>query len=280
MPIFAFRSPIVALSIVGLAACTQPSDTPLVPPPGDHPVATKVGEIAVSDALVTALLQVQGRPTDNPQLTAQAVRELENLVLLSQQAERVGLTQDEEITHQLAVQRLMLLAQHTLVDYAASHPVTDQEVEAQYQAQIAVSGENRFKVRHMLASNEDDALELLSRLMSGKSWLEVEAEAAQSLGDSNVGELGWLDLTQLPPEMSQPVKGLAVGDFTRAPVATRFGYHLMYLEDVQPFEPPPLEDVREGIENTLNRKRVDAYLSALREAATIERADGDVVAED
>lgn len=268
-----FLLPVIVASIL-LGACGQSSQqTALLPPPGDQPVATTVGDIAVSEALVTALLRVQGRPTDNPQMTAQAIRELENLVLLSQQAQRVGLTEKPEITNQLAVQRLMLLAQHALVDYAASNPVSDQEIEAQYRAQIAVSGESRFKVRHMLASNEDDALELLSRLMTGSDWAEVEAQAAESLGEGNVGELGWLDLTQLPPEMSTPIKQLTVGEYTRAPVATRFGYHLMYLEDQQPFEPPPLEDVREGIENTLKRKRVDAYLSALREAANIERSD-------
>jgi peptidyl-prolyl cis-trans isomerase C len=62
---------------------------------------------------------------------------------------------------------------------------------------------------------------------------------------------------------------MTAGSYSREPVQTDAGYHVILLEETQRGEPPALEDIREDLSSAAERKRLDDYIKMLRESATV-----------
>ena len=64
---------------------------------------------------------------------------------------------------------------------------------------------------------------------------------------------------------------LKKGSYTKTPVKTQFGWHVILLEDTRPVNPPKFEDIKEQIRVGLQNKLIEGYISDLRNTAKIER---------
>ena len=62
---------------------------------------------------------------------------------------------------------------------------------------------------------------------------------------------------------------MTAGSYSRQPVQTDSGYHVILLEETQRQEPPTLEDIRADLAAAAERKRLDDYIKTLRETATV-----------
>jgi peptidyl-prolyl cis-trans isomerase C len=62
---------------------------------------------------------------------------------------------------------------------------------------------------------------------------------------------------------------MTVGSYSREPVETESGYHVILLEETQRQQPPALEDIRDDLVAAAERKQLDDYIKELREAATV-----------
>ena len=60
------------------------------------------------------------------------------------------------------------------------------------------------------------------------------------------------------------------GKYTEAPVQTRFGYHVIQLDDVRPIRFPALAEVKQRIQQQLTQNRVDELIRGLRAKAKVE----------
>jgi len=63
---------------------------------------------------------------------------------------------------------------------------------------------------------------------------------------------------------------LEKGRYSEAPVRTRFGFHVIQLDDVRPVNFPPLSQVNQQIHQRLVGQKVDALIRDLRAKAKIE----------
>jgi peptidyl-prolyl cis-trans isomerase C len=63
---------------------------------------------------------------------------------------------------------------------------------------------------------------------------------------------------------------LGKGKMTDAPVRTRFGFHIIQVDDVRPVKVPPLAEVKPQIQQRLMQIKVDKMVSELRAKAKVE----------
>jgi peptidyl-prolyl cis-trans isomerase C len=63
---------------------------------------------------------------------------------------------------------------------------------------------------------------------------------------------------------------LKKGEWTKKPVKTKFGYHIILLEDVRPVQFPPLDQVKDRISQQMLAQKRDKEIEALRAGAKIE----------
>jgi peptidyl-prolyl cis-trans isomerase C len=69
---------------------------------------------------------------------------------------------------------------------------------------------------------------------------------------------------------SAAVAKLEKGKYTKEPVKTQFGYHVILREDSRAQTPPPFDAVKEQIKPILERKKVQAMVENMRKQAKVE----------
>ncbi|MDE0363708.1 MAG: peptidylprolyl isomerase, partial [Rhodospirillaceae bacterium] len=85
----------------------------------------------------------------------------------------------------------------------------------------------------------------------------------------NGGDLGWFSADTMVEPFANAVRSMEVGTYTAEPVQTRFGWHVILLEEMEDRAPPGLEAVRADITSVVEQQKVEAFLDSLREQAEI-----------
>ena len=115
------------------------------------------------------------------------------------------------------------------------------------------------KAKHILVKEESEAkaiIELLDKASDKVAEFEKLAKE-KSTGPSgkNGGELGWFDAKKMVPEFSTAAFALKKGDYTKTPVKTQFGYHIILTEDKKEKETVAFDKVKEKLIFDLKREK-------------------------
>ena len=81
-------------------------------------------------------------------------------------------------------------------------------------------------------------------------------------------------------EFEDAAFALEVGAFTKEPVQTQFGWHVITVEDARKQPAPELDDVRDRLRQDLLRARYAEVMSALKAETAIEIVADEPAAED
>ncbi|HET7650753.1 MAG TPA: peptidylprolyl isomerase [Gammaproteobacteria bacterium] len=237
----------------------------------------------------TVLATVNGTPITNdmfrayvrtltggqePQLDAQkrqlVLDRLIDMTVLAQTAEKDGLAKDPKVAAELAVQHKALLAQSQVRKYLDEHPVTDDQIKAEYDKRVKSMPGQEFRARHILVSNEKLAKSIIEQLKHGANFATLAKKYSKDGSAKSGGELGWFSPDQMVPEFSKAVEGLKKGQFTTTPVQTQFGWHVIQLEDTRSQPAPSLDSMRQQLENELQGQNIQNYVNGLRSAAKVD----------
>ena len=128
-----------------------------------------------------------------------------------------------------------------------------------------------FNASHIIVETEEEALALRAELDDGADFAELARENSLDGAAAGGGSLGWFGLGAMIPEFEQAVQELEVGAYM-GPLETQFGWHLVLLNDTRMSSAPPLEEVREALQENLQREAAQAALTRATDAANIERS--------
>ena len=251
-------------------AAAAPAKPAAVPATG--PVATVNGQAIPRQRFDAVLRQQTGRgAADSEGLRAQVREALINNELLVQEANRSGLAKRADVQQQVDLARQEVVANATVGEYLRSHPVSDAEIQKEYERAKAQTGDREYHARHILVANEDDAKSVLADLKKGGKFDEIAQKRSLDEGTRpKGGDLDWNVPANFDKAFSDAMVKLEKGKITETPVRTRFGYHVILLEDVRQVSFPKIEQVRPQIQQGLVSQRVDAYLRELRAKAKVE----------
>lgn len=210
------------------------------------------------------------KPAD--QATAQeadAVRdELTDIYLLSDEPRADALKKSPHVQAQLELQRRAILAQAVATDYIAQHPATAEEMQATYAEQVKLAPKQEFKARHILVETQGEAEAIISQLEGGADFTELAKEKSTGPSAPSGGDLGWFPPERMVPEFSAAVKELSDGAFTKAPVQTQFGWHVILREDSREAPPPPYDSVGDVLKKQVEQQKLRDYIKSLRKVPT------------
>ena len=263
-----------ALATFALPALAQlPTKEPAKPAvAASGPVATVNGIVIPRQRFDTVMRQqiARGAP-DNEQVRAQVRDLLINNEMLVQEANRGGVAKKAEVQQQLDLARQEILANTVVADYLQKHPVADGEIQKEYDRAKAQTGDKEYRARHILVSSEDDAKSVLADLKKGAKFEEIAQKKSLDEGTRpKGGDLDWNVPSNFDKAFSDAMVKLEKGKMTDAPVRSRFGYHVIQLDDVRPVNFPPLAQVKPQIQQRLIGQRVDVLIRDLRAKAKIE----------
>ena len=212
----------------------------------------------------------QGAP-DNEQTRAAVRDELINREVLLQEANRAGLPKKAEIQTELELVRQSFLVQVFLRDYVRANPVSDADIQKEYERAKAEAGDKEYKARHILVDKEDEAKGLIADLKKGAKFEELAQKNSKDTGNKERGgDLGWNVPSVFDKVFSDAMVKLDKGKYTDSPVQTRFGYHVIQLDDVRPVKFPALQQVQPQIRQRLTQLKIDKLIGDLRAKAKVE----------
>jgi peptidyl-prolyl cis-trans isomerase C len=199
------------------------------------------------------------------------IEELIQRELLIQDAIQKQLDKSAEVISQLESARKTLLTQADVQNFIKANPVTDAEIKAEYDSKVAGEKGIEYKARHILVKTEAEAKKLIAELDKGADFAKLaNKNSLDSKESQNGGDLGWFVPGQMVEPFSEAVEKLENGKYTKAPVQTQFGWHVILREDSRKQTPPPLEAVKEQLQPYLQRKKVQNMVETLRKQAKVE----------
>jgi len=158
---------------------------------------------------------------------------------------------------------------------AAEAALTEENVEAAYEAFVTeFDGREptpEYNASHILVETEEEVAPILEALEDGADFAELAREHSIDGAAQAGGSLGWFGLGAMIPDFEEAVQSLEVGEYM-GPLATQFGWHIVKLNDTRMSSAPPLDEVREALEQNLQREAAQEVLTSATEAVTIERA--------
>jgi peptidyl-prolyl cis-trans isomerase C len=158
-----------------------------------------------------------------------------------------------------------------LRDWVQKHPVTDADVEKEYERVKAQNGDKEYRARHILVDTEDEAKSIIAELKKGANFADLAQKRSKDPGSKDRGgDLDWNTPAAFDKAFSDAMVKLAKGTFTETPVQTRFGYHVIQLEDVRQTRFPALAEVKPRIQQQLTQQKVDELVRGLRAKAKVE----------
>jgi peptidyl-prolyl cis-trans isomerase C len=205
-----------------------------------------------------------------PEQTTENLDQLIQVYVAGQEARKEGLTKGESGA------RIELMQQTALADllsqkFQEGQEPTPEEKRAEYDKQVALLPKLEYKARHILVADEAKARELIASLDSGARF---ETLAEQNSTDSSAkegGDLGWFVSGRMVKPFADAVEALEKGTYTKEPVQSQFGWHVIKLEDTRPLTPPAFEEVEAQIGPMVQQSKFQAYLEELTKTAKIER---------
>ncbi len=262
---------IIPLLIIGsalLTGCTQGniSSTPTIAK--SDAIAEVNGKYISKSSFEMLKKQIaqRGQPIPDEQL----INELVKMELLVQEAENKKLAETPEIANQMEMMRRSMLSQAAVKDYIDSHPVTDEELKAEYEKLISAKGSSEYKARHILVKTEDEAKKIIAELKAGAKFEDLAKKKSTGPSASRGGDLGWFAPERMVPPFSEAVIALKNGEFTTEPVQTQFGWHVILRENSRDKTPPSFEELKDRLKATLQKQKVQNYLESLRKQAKVE----------
>jgi len=205
----------------------------------------------------------------SPQMQMSVLNELSNILLVAQDARKKGMDQREEVAATLELLKAKLLTQTAIQEYAKEHQPSENQIKTYYEAEYAGKTGKEYKARHILVKEEETAKDLIGQLDKGGDFAELAKQHSTGPTGKSGGDLGWFEAKQMVKPFSDAVVAMEKGSYTKAPVKTQFGWHVIQLEDARETQPPALESVRGEIINGLQQKSLAEYMQGLREQSKI-----------
>lgn len=271
---------VAAAIVCALAACNPAAKNPSAPgtaptAASKPPVATVNGRAISADEFAMFVQTQTGKKPE--ELAGDQRKQLLDLMVgvdvAAQEAERQGLANDPETKARLDFDRTNVLFTALASKYLKDKAPTDAELKAEYDTRIGAMPKNEFKARHILVKAESEAKDVIAKLEKGAKFEDLAKAVSIDGSKSQGGELGWFQPGQMVKPFSDAVEKLAKGEFTKAPVQSEFGWHVIQLEDTRPITPPPFDQVKDRIVPMVQQKKIKDYVDGLRKAAKIDITD-------
>jgi peptidyl-prolyl cis-trans isomerase C len=236
------------------------------------PLAT-VNGVAVPRARADHLMRQQGSRgmPDNEETRAMVRDELINREVLAQEAQKSGIAKSAEVQTQLDMARQEILIGAYVRDWIRKNPVTESDVQKEYERAKAETGDKEYRARHILVETEEQATALIAQLGKGGNFADLAAKNSKDPGSAQRGgDLDWNVPQQYDKQFAEAMVKLEKGQYTQTPVRSAFGFHVIQLDDVRPVQFPPLSEVRSRIQQDLVQTKVQGLIQGLRAKAKVE----------
>lgn len=235
------------------------------------PVVEVVNGEPVSQRLFDAFAAGRGIDLANPQAREKALKQVTELVLLSQVAKKQGYDKDPDMIAAAELGRLQGAAGATLKQLQKEIVVDDAALQAEYAQLAAKGGTLEYDFGQIVFADKDQAAKAAAAIAGGKTF-DVVMEASKK--DARMARsFTKIRSTQLPPPLAQALAALKPGETTKSPVQLPQGFVVLHLGAANTIPQPPFEQMKEGLRRGVIKRLSEERLTKLRDEAKVTLTD-------
>lgn len=285
------RGPLAAAVCVALVLALAPmTGTPVAvaaekdgaKPPAAKDAAAKDPVVATVNGDKIMLSELKALHEDFPQARVRQIpiariykpllELLIQIKLLSGEARKQGLATDKTVVDRVETYRDRVL-RDVYLERFVDKKIDEAALKAAYDEFVKTfKGEEQVRARHVLVKEKKEAMAVIEALEKGEKFEELAKTRSIGPSKSRGGDLGWFSKKQqMVKAFLDAAYKLKKGEYTKTPVKTQFGWHVIQVTDRRTAPAPKFEAVKERLRTELGRKIAVAELKRLQDAAKIER---------
>jgi peptidyl-prolyl cis-trans isomerase C len=200
--------------------------------------------------------------------------------LMLQNARKIELDKDSEVQKKIEI-LMRDVTERVLVETLIKREVwdkvvvTDKEAKAYYDEHEDEFKENeQIRIRHILVKTEEEARQIRQELEAGVDFARLAKDKSIDQKTAKLeGDLGYFERGRLLPEFEKSCFGLKVGEVSEV-VKTKFGYHIIKLEDEKEASIKEFYEAKGEIKEQLifdkQREKYQEWIRQIEENAKIE----------
>ncbi len=265
----------ITTMLLYLGACDKADPGRPMEPKGK--VIATVNKTKLTQAELDGLLNAR-RMGGQPANLENTRDELIGLELLRQEAMAAGVHIDPQVAAEINHQVANVIVSKHINNVLSENPITDEDVAAEYSRQIEARPDEEYKSSHILVATEEEGKAVIEELNTGANFADVAKAKSTGPSGKNGGSLGWSSPSNYVPEFALALQAIEVGQYSKTPVKSQFGWHVILVEDVRKASKPTLDQVKPQLQRMMMAQRVNDYVSALREKAEINIIEEEPVA--
>jgi peptidyl-prolyl cis-trans isomerase C len=247
-----------------------PAQSPL-PPPNTVVARVDGTELLLSDVeAAQQSLPPQAQKLPLEQIYPVLLERLVDGALITEAGRKEHLEQDPELQVRLKRYEDRLI-QEAYLNRAIKAAESEGELKARYETLAKdKAGQEEVHAQHILVKTEDEAKSVIAELDKGADFGELAKKYSTDSSASSGGDLGYFGHDDMVKEFADAAFALPKGQYGKTPVKTKFGWHVIKVEDRRAGKPPSFEEAREQLSRDLAHEIIEAKLQDLRGAAKIE----------
>ena len=215
-------------------------------------------------------VQRSGREV-NAEMEGQIKEEVIAREIFMQEAQKRGLEASADYKAQMELARQTILIRELFNDYQTKNPVTDAEIQAEYDKFVAANSGKEYKASHILVEKEDEAKAIIASIKKGAKFADIAKKQSKDPGSgANGGDLDWANPSSYVSEFTEALIKLSKGQMTQTPVKSQFGWHIIRLDDTRNAQLPKLDEVKPQVAQQLQQQKLAKFQEDLRAKAKVE----------
>lgn len=241
----------------------------------DDAVVAKVGGVEIHQSdLDTAManLSQQYQQLPDEQKKVAALSQIIDIKLVAKKAEAAGLQNSDDFKKRMAYLQERELHNAYLRDQFDK--LKPEEVKARYDKEVAaMPKEEEVHARHILVKTEEEAKDIIKQLDAGKDFVELAKEKSEDTSKSDGGDLGYFTKGRMVPEFEEAAFALDKGQYTKTPVKSQFGWHVIKVEDKRDAQPPAFDQVEPQVRQIVMQEKYSQIIDDAKKDQKVEIVD-------
>ena len=237
-----------------------------------------IDEHAVKASTFRAYLEAKRLPQpkntqEQNALNLKVAQELINIHLLSTEALNRKLDENYEVKQEIELAKQTILMKALLKRYVNEFSVSQADIDNAYNAvKTRALQDTQYKLGNILVKTEKEAKEIIEALNTGGDFKKLQqSRSTENFGKAQENE--WAKLSTLEPEIAEQVSLLVKNQYTRKPVKTRFGWHVIFVEDLKLAKIADQKDLQPKLANLVRQQKLAAKIAELRKKVKITNAE-------
>lgn len=267
-----------AIQKIGPATLASSQGSESKPVSESNPLLARVNGAEITSADIQEALQHM--PDNFKQFPEDVVKQIALDQMIGERVidAKIGgenLANDPEVTKQIASATKQIV-RSVFIEREVKKAITDERIQKAYDDYKANFPKvDEVKAAHILVSADDEqkAKDLIKMLDGGADFSKLAKENSLDGSSETGGDLGYFAKEEVVPEFAKAAFETAVGSYTKAPVKSSFGYHIIKVEDKRQRPAAEFETAKPYLEQEISRQMYNELISQWREAAKVEIFD-------